>query len=150
MIFIFIAISHSPNILCVGDDNVHKTYYDRGIYTFKDYFCCVSGVPSIHAGGVTHTCFCMDCCDAYNYCLSCYFPYCQGERVSYVPMEKCCYCCPTRACWLHNCFGICGPKDGEPVLCVTFATHLAKGEAVKLAHQLNVSRGEWSQRTGYI
>lgn len=78
------------NTICMGNDNVQKTYYDRGIYALKDSFCCVNGPPSIHAGGTTHTCLCMDCCDAYNYCCSCYFPYCQGERISYVPMEKFC------------------------------------------------------------
>ena len=139
-----------PNKCCLGYDNVQKTYYDRGIYAVKDLFCCVSGVPSVHAGGVSHVCMCMDCCDGCNYCMSCYFPYCQGERVSYIPMEKFCLCIPTRACWLHNLCGICGPKDGEPILYFTFATHLAKGEAVKLAHQLNVARSEWSQRTGRI
>jgi len=139
-----------PNKLCLGFDSVQKTYFDRGIYAVKDLFCCTSGVPSVHAGGVAHVCLCMDCCDGCNYCLSGYFPYCQGERVSYLPMETFCLCLPTRACWLHNICGLCGPKDGEPVVYWTFATHLAKGEAVKLAHQLNVSRSEWSQRTGHV
>jgi hypothetical protein len=140
----------SSNKCCIGNDNVQKTYFDRGIYALKDCFLCTSGAPSIHAGGVSNVCLCYDCCDSWNYCCSCYFPYCQGERISYLPMESFCLCCPTRACWLHNCFGICGPKDGEPILYFTFATHLAKGEAVKLAHQMNVTRAEWSQRTGLV
>ena len=134
----------------MGNDHIQKTYFDRGIYALKDYFCCVRGVPSVHAGGVSHTCLCMDCCDGCNYFSSCYFPYCQGEKVSYVPFETCCGFFPARACWLHNCFGICGPKDGEPVIYFTFAKHLAKGEAVKLAHQLNETRSEWSQRSGRV
>ena len=73
-----------------------------------------------------------------------------GEKVSFVPFKTYCFCCPSRACWLHNCFGLCGPKSGEPLLLVPFAYHLLKGEGFKLAKQLDNSRSEWCVRTGKV
>jgi hypothetical protein len=138
-----------PNCICKGTDNIVKNYFDRGLYVVaKDQLPCASGPPSVHAGAVKQVCFCADCCECYNEYASCHFAACCGERISFVPAEKIMFCWPTRACWCHNCCSLCGPKNGEPIIFVPFATHLNTGEAVKLAHQLDKTRAEWAQRTG--
>jgi hypothetical protein len=138
-----------PNCICPGTDSVYKNYYDRGIY--KDVQAtipCAIGEPNVHAGPIHQVCCCMDCCECWNQCASCYWPSCCGERISIVPAERCCVLCPMRACWVHNFFSLCGPKNGEPTLYLPFATHLLRGEAVKLAHQLDKARMEFRERTG--
>ena len=136
-------------MFCPGEDFVKKNYYDRGLYVdAKKVLCLPTGPPSVHAGTVKQVCLCMDCCDCWNNWTGGYCPECCGERIMFVPAEKVCGCMPLRACWFHNCFSLCGPKNGEPLFFVPFATHLNNGEAAKLAHQLDATRNEWSQRTG--
>lgn len=138
-----------PNCICPGTDHVTKNYFDRGIYKdLAGWIPCATGEPSVHAGAISHTCCCMDCCDCYNEYRSCYCPQCCGERISIVPAERVFICCPLRSFWLCNCFSMCGPKNGEPVVMCPFATHLLTGEAVKLAHQLDKARYEFRKRTG--
>jgi hypothetical protein len=141
-----------PNVICPGEDWVNKTYYDRGIYRLKDTFQWLfcTGPPSVHAGEIKNVCCFMDCPACFNHCVGCYFPTCCGERISFVPAEKCCFCVPLRSFWLCNCCGIMGIKDGEPLAYFALAGHLERNEAVKLAHQLDKTRDEWRARTGKV
>ena len=140
-----------PNCCCIGVDNIDKTYFDRGIFDrqsclFSSGF--LAGPGSLHVGPIKRVCCCVTCCDCYNAVTSNNIYCCCGERVLYVPAETCCWCLPTRSCWVFNCFRLNGFEDGEPLLACPLATHLALGEGVKLAESLERARAEYSQKTG--
>lgn len=139
-----------PNCVCMGIDNVSKTYFDRGVFDRQSCWFrsgCFAGPGSFKAGVVKYVCCCVPCCDCCNNMLSCYNYACCGERLQYVPSETCAWCCPTRSCWLFNCFRLCGPENGEPLILCAFATHLLQGESERLLSGLEMARAEWSQKT---
>ena len=139
-----------PNEVCGGLDWVSKTYFDRGVMSRQSMcFTCkfFSGPGSFHAGPTKFTCCFNPCFDLCNSVLSCHSYRCCGERIQYVPAETCCWCCPTRSCWLFNCFGLCGPQNGEPLIMLPFAHHLLLGESEELLKSLEKARAEWSQKT---
>mmetsp|Transcript_8679 Transcript_8679/g.8797 ORF Transcript_8679/g.8797 Transcript_8679/m.8797 type:complete len:236 (+) Transcript_8679:106-813(+) len=144
-----------PNCCCPGVDCIYKTYFDRGPFDrqspyFK--FGVLKGPPSIYAGPVKQVCCCMDCCECWNYYASGYFACLCGERISILPFEYYCCCCPTRSWWMCNCFSLCGVKTGEPMVAFTrvIASHLLDiHEAQRLSEEINNSRSQWKERTGY-
>lgn len=143
-----------PNCCCPGRDCISKTYFDRGIYD-RQTFCfqigALNGQPTIYEGPSKAVCCCMECCDCWNYCVSGYFVCCCGEKLSMLPYERFCWCCPARACWLHNYCSLCGPKNGEPIPCVSFtiASHLeSKDEGAAVAQTMNGAREAWKSRCG--
>lgn len=103
---------------------------------------------------VKQVCCCVDCCDCWNQYVSlqtsCWSSWCCGERVVVVPGTNWCFCCPTHACWLHNCCSLCGPKNGEPLIFSQFAHHLKEGEADKLLVAVGDARDGWASRTGRV
>ena len=98
-----------PNCCCPGIDHVKKTYFDRGPWD-RQHCCftlgCYNGDSFFHEGNVRHVCCFQDCCDCYNSWSACYCPTYCGDRVNFVPAERVCCCCPVRANWCNNCFGI--------------------------------------------
>ncbi|RYG68128.1 hypothetical protein EON64_05875 [archaeon] len=144
------------NCLCPGDDSVQKFYFDRGVYNQQSLkLCrslhCIQGAPSIIANNVKYTCCCRECNSTVNACCDqCYFPSLCGDRVRVLPCESFCYCCPARACFLHNCCGLCGPKDGEPLplLMTTLEAGLKLRTGYELVTALEGARGRWQTRTG--
>lgn len=142
-----------PNVCCPGADNINKTYFDRGVFDTQS--CCYkcgffSGGHKFHANEIKHVCCCMECPDAYDQCLSCYWPELCGERVRYVPSTTCCWCWSTEASNCSNCCWLYGVKTGEPDECCLrpITTHLEKGEAERLAASFNASMEEWRAYTG--
>ena len=146
-------MSLPPNCICPGFDNVNHTYFDRGVFDRQNccfYTGCLAGKPEMFANEVNHVCCFNDCPTCYNQCMACYFPCCFGERVRLLPAQMVCCCCSTRACWIHNCCGLCGIKEQEPLPCyiVPVAMHLLMGEAARFVESYTRSRTEWSQRVG--
>jgi hypothetical protein len=142
-----------PNCCCPGADNISKTYFDRGMFDHQS--CCwkigfFSGVPEFFANEIKHQCLCMECPNVYNKCMSCYWPELCGERVRYIPATTCCCCISTKASWLDNCCGICGPLNGQPSpFCLKgVTTHLDAGEAQRLTDSFNAAIQEWQAYTG--
>lgn len=146
---------------CCSHDVVFKFFFDRGVYSQKGFAwkCgCLKGDPSLYANYSTyhlsvsarlranftfHTgryvCFCMDCPDSINQCLSCYYPSMCGDRVMVLSSETVCCCCPTRACWWNNCCGLCGVKEGDPLpqYSYPFVFSLIPGTGMELAANMD-------------
>ena len=144
------CFSLPPNCLCPGTDNIHKSYFDRGIYDQQDLsHClgCIRGDATVFAGEIKYLCCCMECCDPCYY-LSCKCCCNNGERVRVIPFEIYCCCCSNRATCCTNYCGLCGPKTGEPLLLFNLISRLAPGEADKLARAMNNSRMEWKIHLG--
>lgn len=142
-----------PNACCPGCDNVHHTFFDRGLFDRQNCYYrlgCISGDPLMFANEIRHVCCFTDCPVCYNQCQSCYWPWCCGERVRFLPATTVCCCCPTTACWIHNWCGICGIKDGEPLPCYInpVASHLADMEAGRFVESYTRTRADWAQRVG--
>eukprot|EP01039_Chlorochromonas_danica_P008581 gene8581-9454_t len=145
----------SGNVCCMGTDSIFKAYFDRGVY--DQQACCWkigfnNGAPTVYANNVTYVCFCQECSPDCNNFLECYWPELCGDRVRVLPSENCCWCFPMRSCWFHNCCGLCGPKNGEPLPSVsyTFEGSLAVGSGVALAQAMESSRAAWKARTGNV
>lgn len=138
-------------LCCCAVDMVHKSYFDRGIYNQQGCLRGIgilSGAPSVHANNVKHICCCVDCPDGCNDCLACYWPSLCGDRIRYLPFQTYCCCCPMRACACNNCLGLCGPKNGEPLLLLNFLGSLRVGSAPALEQAMESSRAGWKARTG--
>lgn len=155
---------------CCSHDVVFKFFFDRGVYSQKGFAwkCgCLKGDPSLYANYsmyhlsvsarlranfTFHTgryvCFCMDCPDSINQCLSCYYPSMCGDRVMVLSSETVCCCCPTRACWWNNCCGLCGVKEGDPLpqYSYPFVFSLIPGTGMELAANMDNARNMWKQR----
>lgn len=135
----------------VGGDSIRKNYFDRGI--FDQQGClraiqCIRGAPSVHSGNVQFVCCCQDCSECGNDCLNGYWPGMCGDRVRVLPADAICFCCPTRSCWLNNYCGLCGPKDGEPLILFPFVASLRIGTGEQFVAQLESARANWTSRTG--
>ena len=107
----------------------------------------LQGAPTPFAGEVKHICSCVNCSQGCNELMSCYFPNVCGDRVRYVPCETYCCCCSTRANCFSNLFGLCGPRDGEPLTLLSFEDCLAVGEAERVVAAMINARTMWSKRT---
>lgn len=139
-----------------------KMYFDEGYFKkgflFKIGF--FRGEAFFQEGVTEYVCCCVPCCAFYNQCVACYFPRICGERVVFQSSSHFCWCIPSTACWLHNCFGCCGPKNGEIVGCNVcgysctgtgmLVTQLMQGEAAVVKETLTKARREWNGRTGIM
>jgi hypothetical protein len=95
-----------------------------------------------------YVCCCTDCPAWYNDCRACSFPCWCGDRVHYTPFQSaCCGLCPTTATPAHNCFGLCGPKNGEPLRSFPLIGGLLPASGEKLATALENARASWLSRT---
>ena len=135
---------------CCFYDLIEKSYFDRGYYDMRDclhWTMILQGAPKPFAGEVKHICCCVNCSQGCNELMSCYFPNVCGDRVRYVPCETYCCCCSTRANCFSNFFGLCGPRDGEPLTLLSFEDCLAVGEAERVVAAMINARTMWSKRT---
>lgn len=141
-----------PNVCCPGSDFVRKHYFDRGMYD-KQSICwcigCLGGEPRPALGTVAWVCCCNDCPQCFNNCMDCYCPAMCGYKVAFSPFDTFCFCIPNETCWLHNCFGLFGPKSGQPCFKVPFIPCcLAEGEDNKVITALELTREKWLARHG--
>lgn len=145
-----------PNSLCTSADAVSKIYYDRGAFD-RQLICFHGLVPgsdpvftgpaSAFSGPGKYICCCIDCPDLCNEMLECSPVCCCGESISIRPCTHVAGC-PLQSCWLLNCCGLCGLKDGEP-LClqqIPGGSGFAVGEGEKAANAINSAYGAWNQR----
>ena len=149
-----------PCCCCPGEDDVEKHYYDR--WYFDRQKClfkigCMNGEAEMFPGEIDYVCCCItlpQCCtQLFMCCCECDLCVCcrpWGNRVRFLPFHRWCCCCPTRACWIHNCCSCCGIKTGEPLPQFLFpiVDHLAEGTAQLTADEINVSRREWADARG--
>lgn len=161
-----------PSCLCRGIDNIHMTYYDRGVFDQQSCLWKIGyygGDPVIVANDVKYVCFCQECtwCSWNGWgALGICFWMCGREipdRIRVLKSEYWCWCCPNRASWCHNWCGLCGIKSGEPLFyphasflqdgelvnfdANTVARCLKRGTGESLALSMNNARAEWKRRT---
>jgi len=144
--------SFSINGCCLVTDLINKQHFDRGVYEMETCcwkIGCLNGAPAPHANQVKYVCCCQPCPDIYNNCAACYFPSICGDRVRFLPFEYYCFCCPNRATCFSNCFGLCGPMTGEPLMLFYFIDCLKVGSGPELVQALDTARANWRSRTGY-
>ena len=138
--------------MCMSKDFIHKSYFDRGIYDQQGCdrsIGCVKGAPATFAGSPRCVCFCQECPDYCNNWMNCYCPFWCGDKVSVIPADTVCCCCPLRGCWMNNFCGLCGTKDGDPLVYYPFVSSLRIGTGDQLAAQIEAARANWSVRTGF-
>ena len=125
---------------CGVRDNVSVVYNDRTPYgsTCRPSpfpWCCIlhSGQPQfevLHRG-------CMCCCVKVDCC-------CRGKQVVISPFEKrpfpCC-CCKNRNGIFDNCFGACGPINGNPSVYTVFRPQPKNADAFVAAANQVMLRG---------
>ncbi len=140
------------NCCCTGTDNIYKSYFDRGFFDQQNCYWKIGyykGDPFIFPNNIKHVCCCIDCCDCYNQYTNMYCPCCCGDRISIVPAEYYCWCCPYRACWCHNCFSLCGPKNGEPLMMFPVAWCLKMGDAENVSKAFLDARTDWKSNMAF-
>eukprot|EP00981_Chlorochromonas_danica_P003741 scaffold686_cov177-Ochromonas_danica.AAC.25 len=145
----------SGNCCCAGADGIHKSYFDRGAYDQQNCLWKIgffNGAPMVYPNNITYVCFCTDCSPFWNNCFECYWPSMCGDRVRVLPADRSCWCIPLRACFCHNCCGLCGPKTGEPLpsCSYTFDTSLKLGTGGGFAQAIESARAAWKARTGLL
>jgi len=126
-----VAVESGCCCAAIGSDFTSKVYFDRGV--FDQQGCarvcgCLRGTPLVYAGEVQNVCCCMDCPSWLNCCANGYYmPGCCGERARVLPADTICCCCGTRSNVCTNCFGLCGPKTGEPLCLLPLVGGLREG-----------------------
>jgi len=140
-----------PNCCCPGEDHIIKTYYDRGPWDMQACAWksgCVSGTPTPFPNSRIIVCCCKDCCVCWNDYSECYITECCGDRIRMTPGDYWCWCCPNRACWIHNWCGLCGLKSGQPLYLYPLIDCLKAGTGETAASALFYTRALWSARVG--